>query len=350
MEWTTRGGSWTTTNGVELPGTYWAQGNALVTGRLEGGVRTLHVVNCGGGRQSSWYVVLACLRRVPLPDVVIMSDTGDERPETMAYWWDVLVPLMETAGIPWRLVGRLHTHESQAGERGDIRKDTLASVRDGLRIANAPLYTKGSGKPRKRDGVRPNGQTNRSCTSEYKIDPIMKCIRHLLGMVPGQRWISKMHGTRAAVQVIGIAAEEAKRAKGKGSGQGSVLVYPLVEDGITTDDCIDGLLGVGLPEPVKSACRACPYRSNASWARLKRDDPESFASAVEFDERLRHPHGMGRLNDGYTEADYLQGREPEGKVKGLTFPAYVHPSCVPLKEIAWPDPGDDESESFGGEC
>ena len=82
---------------------------------------------------------------------------------------------------------------------------------------------------------------------------------------------------------------------------------------------------------------------------MKRDDPKAFADAVDFDEKLRWPFGMGRLNDGQTERDYLENNEPS-KVKGSVFPAYLLSQCVPLGEMDLPEVDEGAAESFGGEC
>jgi hypothetical protein len=107
---------------------------------------------------------------------------------------------------------------------------------------------------------------------------------------------------------------------------------------------------LGYDAPIKSACIICPFRSMQSWAKMKRDDPESWTDAVDFDTKLRHPFGLGRLNDGRTETDYLDGNVPEGRVKGSLYPAYLLPSCVPLAEAELPKIEEGASESFGGEC
>ncbi len=303
----------------------------------------LVVLNLGAGRQSVALLAMACEGLIPKPDLVIHADTGDERKLTILYVEQVVRPACAAAGIPFLVVSN-----------GNIREDTLRSVREGTRIANAPYFVdKGNGK---------RGKLNRLCTSEYKIVPIERAIRERLGIAPGLRVHTKAHPYHVE-QWIGIASEESRRANGNRipcrhkvpggkvrtpkvgtcdehpTGRPhpwSTLRYPLIELGMSTQDCIDIIRDLGWPIPVKSACIGCPFRSDASWARMKATDPQAWAEAVDFDEKLRWPDGQGVIN------------KTPANVKGAKFPAFVHPSCKPLAELELVDDGG--GESFGGEC
>ena len=281
-------------------------------------VKTIRVLNCGAGRQSAAMVAMACNGDLDV-DVVIHADTGNERKATLQYIDQVIAPALAFKGIPFYIV-----------RNGNIREDTLRSVREGTRIANAPYYVdKGAG--------RRKGMLKRMCTSEYKIVPIKRKVRELLGLKRGQRGVT-LDTRHQVIQMIGIAIEERQRAKGAGPRDEKwiELTYPLLERGMSTRACIEYLRAVGWPVPIKSACIDCPYRSDASWARMRRDDAASWADAIDFDEKLRWPEGRGRLNHSY--------------VKGASFPAFVHPSCVPLAEVNLDLVDIDGPESFGGEC
>lgn len=276
----------------------------------------LVVLNLGAGRQSVALLAMACEGLIRKPDVVIHADTGHERKATYRYVEQVVRPRCEAAGIPFLVV-----------ENGNIRDDTLRSVREGTRIANAPYFVdKGDGK---------RGKLNRLCTSEYKIIPITRAIRERLGIPRGHRVFTKAHPIHVE-QWLGIATEESKRANGNSGLVWSTLRYPLLELDLSTADCIQIIQDLGWPVPVKSACVACPFRSDASWSRLKATDPDAFADAVDFDEKLRWPDGHGVIN------------KTPANVKGAKFAAYVHPSCKPLGEVELVDDGG--GESFGGEC
>jgi len=296
----------------------------------------LTVLNMGAGRQSVALLVLAIQGVIPKPDVVIHADTGHERKDTVRYIEQVIRPACQAAGIVFLVVSN-----------GNIRQDTLASVADPgtdakaiPRIANAPFWTD------KGDGQR-GAPLKRLCTSEYKVVPITRAIRELLGIAPGDPVNTKAHPTHVE-QWIGIATEEAKRANsGKAVGaqriKWSTMRYPLLELGLSTADCIEIIREHGWPVPVKSACVSCPYRSLGSWKRVKREDPDTWADAVDFDRNLRIPAGRGRIN----------GTHPAQKrahLRGAAYPAYLTPTLIPLGEIDFSDVDEADSESFGGEC
>jgi len=319
-------------------------------------VRHLVVLNCGAGRQSAYLALEAAQRHLAgehVVDLVVMADTGHERKATLRYWEQVITPALDAAGIPHRLVGA-EAHRSNKGKfagrlrrsGGGIAADTLRSVAEGTPIANAPLWVAKKGEGQKGSPLK------RACTSEYKIAPITAEVKRVLRLKVGNERARNGKTRRLrcdVVQWIGIATEEQSRATDTMKGESWIsLAYPLLERGMSTDDCLAWLAGHGYPQPVKSACIGCPYRSDASWAQMAVDDPESFSLAVEYDARLRDPLGLGRLNDGLSLSDYYDGRTPA--VKGAEHPAYLHPSCTPLGEIDFSGIDITGPESFGGEC
>lgn len=86
-------------------------------------------------------------------------------------------------------------------------------------------------------------------------------------------------------QLIGISADEAHRQK-DARFRWIRHEYPLVERRMTRRMCLDKLAAWGWSAP-KSACTFCPYHSDAMWADMKKNDPESFADAVAVDRSLR---------------------------------------------------------------
>jgi hypothetical protein len=67
---------------------------------------------------------------------------------------------------------------------------------------------------------------------------------------------------------------------------------------------------------VKSACVGCPFHGNAGWRRLRDNDPDGWAEAVEFDKAIRH---------GYPRAT-TQGQQLRGQY-------FLHRSCQPLDQV-----------------
>lgn len=81
----------------------------------------------------------------------------------------------------------------------------------------------------------------------------------------------------------------------------------------------------GYPEPPRSACTFCPYKSDAEWLRLKEQQPESFAEAVEIDSAIR---------EGYI---------------GNNAQLFVHRSLVPLALIDLASQRN-QQDMFGNDC
>jgi hypothetical protein len=47
--------------------------------------------------------------------------------------------------------------------------------------------------------------------------------------------------------------------------------------------CLRIVENEGLPQPPKSSCWFCPYKTTEQWTIMRRSDPELFASAVNLE-------------------------------------------------------------------
>ena len=148
------------------------------------------------------------------------------------------------------------------------------------------------------------GQMRRQCTQEFKITPIKQKIRGLLGMQKGQR-VPK--GT-CVTQYIGISLDEIARMK-PARERWIQTEWPLIDLRMTRHDCQLWLERHGYPEPPRSACVYCPYRTNAEWRHLKASDPEGWHEAVRIDTLIRNG------------------------VRGTTQKLYLHRSLIPLEQV-----------------
>lgn len=63
--------------------------------------------------------------------------------------------------------------------------------------------------------------------------------------------------------------------------------WPLIEKRIDRNSCIRWIIAMGYPEPPKSACRYCPFHSNKEWRRIKNEEPDDFALAVQFEKDIQ---------------------------------------------------------------
>lgn len=126
------------------------------------------------------------------------------------------------------------------------------------------------------------GMLRRQCTQDFKILPIQRKVRELMGLRPRQRGPK----VPAVEQWIGISADEAWRMKPSRLPY-VVHRWPLVELGMRREGCIEWCVSHGHPRPPKSACTFCPYHDDAQWRDMKDNDPASFADALLVDETIR---------------------------------------------------------------
>jgi hypothetical protein len=161
--------------------------------------------------------------------------------------------------------------------------------------------------------------TRRQCTREYKIAPINKRVRELLGIAKSER--SK---GRCALSLQGISSDEMQRMKDP-RDKFIDIEYPLVRLGWTRHKCLDWWANnMPFKTPKKSACVYCPFRSNSEWKDIKANDPDGWHFAVEYDARIRNS----------TQA-------------GSKMPTYLHRQLVPLDQVDL-ERGDKTGDLFDG--
>ena len=255
----------------------------------------LRVLSLGAGVQSTALLILAARGDLPRLDAAIFSDTGWEPKAVYDHLNRLEREVAAPAGIPIYRVSS-----------GNIRNDALDPT---ARFATMPLYVL---SPDGKDGM-----TRRQCTSEYKLKPIKRQVRELLGYPSPARVPKGVH----VEQWIGISTDERDRALDADGNlkTGDVLFsrnrYPLLELDMSRDACRVLLTSAGFGSTPKSACVGCPFHTNAQWRNLRDNHPAEFADAVEFDAAIRQ--GSARANaDG----------------KPLRGTAYLHRSRVPLAD------------------
>ena len=198
-----------------------------------------------------------------MPDFAIFADTGSE-PK----------PVMEH--LQWLESGNVLPFPVRRVSAGSLTDsiETRAAGDKGRRFVAAPFFTSTGGMGR------------RQCTREFKVAPIEKLQRELLGYKPRQRIPA------GSCEVwIGFSTDEVVRA-GPAFKKWAVNRFPLLEQRMTRWDCEQWLRRHDYPVPMKSACVFCPYRSNHEWENLKCRDPEGFAEACRIDALVRDTPGM----------------------------------------------------------
>jgi len=259
----------------------------------------IHVLSLGAGVQSSTLALMLARGEVgPMPDCAIFADTGAE-PASVYDWLDWL----ETQ-LPYPV--------HRVMKANGLRENIIAAVAGG-RFAGAPFFT----ESRSAGG----GQLRRQCTREFKVEPITKKLRELVGLEYRQRAPREVMVT----QFIGISYDEVIRMK-PSREHWIEHKWPLVELRMRRLDCLAWMESHGYPKPGRSACTFCPYHSDAEWKDLQ-SKPKDWAETILIDEMIR------------------------GGVRGTTEKLYLHRSLKPLAELNF-DSAEDRGQQtmFNEEC
>lgn len=255
---------------------------------------TLRVLSLGAGVQSTALLILAARGEFEPLDAAIFADTGWEPAAVYEHLDRLERDVARPAGIPIYRVSL-----------GNIRDDALDPDH---RFASMPMYV------RNPDGG--DGMGRRQCTSEYKLKPIKRKLRELLGAPPRPDGVpGRVPKGRVAEQWIGISADESHRALDSKSTMYDSSRWPLLERNLSRGDCEAINLAAGFPAVAKSACIGCPYHGNRQWRLMRDEQPEEWADAVAFDRDIRR--GSARAN--------AQGQPLRGQM-------FLHRSRVPLDQ------------------
>jgi len=264
------------------------------------GEPAMRILSLGAGVQSSTMALMAEEGAFGVtPDAAIFADTGWEPPQV----YEHLEWLKTKLSYPVYTI-----------QYGNIREDIMNAMSEsGNRFASAPFYTKNPDTGKK-------GMLRRQCTREYKITPIIKQTRELMGVgfrkrFPKDKWVEMW---------IGISTDEIMRMK-PARIWWQCNRWPLIEKKMTREDCLRWYEGRDLRRPAKSACIGCPFHDDAFWADMKRNRPQEFKDACEIDEAIRK--GNHKVKDNL----------------------YIHRSCLPLKEVVFKEK-EKEPDLFNLEC
>jgi hypothetical protein len=272
-----------------------------------------NVLSLGAGVQSSCLALMAAEGEIkPMPDFAVFADTQAE-PQEVYRWLEYL-----RRNVPFPI------YTVTNGDLTEAVLDLKTASGNGTRAAGTTYYT----QIIPLFGVKPNGEKTaglgRKCTADYKIRPITKEIRLRCGIKRGQKGVT-------VTQWIGISKDEIQRMK-EARPKWMQNRWPLIENLMTRQDCIEWMRNNGYPEPPRSACYYCPFHSDKEWRRLRDNEPALFQKAVEFDHEIRSKY---KDNDQYTKME-----------------VYLHNSCKPLGEIDFDNDIDKGQQvwDFTAEC
>lgn len=220
----------------------------------------LKVLSLGAGVQSSTLALMSARGELPVLDCAIFADTQAEPKAVYDYldWLESVLPYpvyRVTHGNLWRSAS------------------TVRRTRDGQRTyisTGIPVYTVD-------EGLR-KGIGKRQCTRTFKVEPVTRKCRELLGL----RRVRKQQGTLVSMW-IGISIDEADRMK-PAAAPWIQAAWPLIDLGMTRADCLAWMHEHHYPEPPRSACTFCPFRDDDSWLALSADE---LADAVAKEAQLQ---------------------------------------------------------------
>lgn len=315
-------------------------------GRSDSIVST-RLLSLGAGVQSTVLALMACNGTLPDLDGAIFADTGWEPKRVYAHLdrleielgnagiplyrvaqgnlrEDSINPQHRFASVPYFVRNAPHTVKEpiEIGPCECRARDYALGIGDDVPLPGFDLAPgdpdplcgtcEGTGQVETAWRERPatlaerQGMGRRQCTSEYKLSPIGRKVRELLGAeAPDFRRVPR---GQVAEQWIGFSTDEVHRVSDKDGVSYSVKRYPLLELGMSRTDCERWLAERGWGAVQKSACIGCPSHGNAQWRDLRDNHPDEWADAVEFDEAIRKGGARGLPLDG--EAFLHRSRVP----------------------------------------
>jgi hypothetical protein len=268
--------------------------------------KPLRILSLGAGVQSSTLALMAEHGDIEPIDCAIFADTQSE-PKAVMEWLDLLERLVS---FPIYRVGR-----------GSLRNEqlTLKTSRKTGGTAVAPKIPAFVLNPDESKGM-----FGRKCTADFKIAPIERKVKELIGV----KRFSKKNSIMCE-QLIGISVDEAQREKPSRKRE-IRNIFPLLDLYMTRNDCLNWMQKHGYPEPPKSACTFCPFHSDAMWEEIKAS-PE-WESVVHFERELQ------RL------------AKEDTVTRGVP---YLHRDCVPIDQVVFKPKTNKKLHQlnlFGNEC
>ena len=250
----------------------------------------MRVISLGAGVQSTALLIMSDRGEIDRADYAVFADTGAE-PQKVYEWLDfieskVSIPIVKCSN-------------------GNLYEDILK----GGRTASLPLHTL------KDDGTK--GMVMRQCTFDYKIMPIQRQVRALMGYKKYQRIKEQ------AEMLIGISTDEMHRIK-PSKVKWIKHRWPLIEIKMNRSDCIKYVEQAIGATPPRSSCIFCPFHDDEEWLRVKNGPKEEWEKVIMIEKKLQSL--------------------PKFKSK-----VFLHEARVPIDEVKF-DLEKDQLDLFGNEC
>lgn len=277
--------------------------------KSEGKTKIYRVLSFGGGTQSS-HLLEAHFRGEIEYDFCVFSNTGAEPQfiHDQVAWWQ---RRQKEVGNTTPFI--ITTHNSM---KGGLEEMLMRYIFTDYQRFQMPLYFN---KITEDGEIVKGGLMPRQCTSDFKIIPVQQAVRNRIKEDLGLTTRQPMPKDVAIVMDIGFSYDEINRVGGFMAHKSNYiyLAYPLIEEGLTTQDSIQFLIDNQFPSK-RSRCYFCPFNCDKKdigmdWGEIITDEPLSFLKACFFDEELRAVQATGRKN--------------------MRSIPYFHYSRMPLKEV-----------------
>jgi hypothetical protein len=240
----------------------------------------IRFLSLGAGVQSSTLALMMVKGEIEPPACAIFADTQWE-PKAVYTWLDWLEKQLP---FPVHRV-----------TQGNLRTAILGRSA-GIRASSIPWHMR-------------DGMGRRQCTLDYKINPLRRKMREIVGK-KGQAQVC-----------IGISTDEAHRMK-PSRNKWQHHTWPLIELRMTRADCLVWMERNGYPTPPKSSCLGCPYHSDQQWAEIKKV-PEEWADVIAVDKAIR-------------------------VVPKMLKQQFMHRSCKPIDQVEFTN--ERQTDLFINEC
>jgi len=267
----------------------------------------LRILSLGAGVQSSTLALMIEKGEIPMVNAGIFADVKGE-PQAVYDWLNYLKT--QITKFPIYIV----TYR-------DLKKDIFDASKGDFKAFTAPFYTKNIETGKK-------GMLRRQCTADYKIKPVIKKIRELLGLKKGER---RKEGTEVEL-LMGISRDEVQRMK-INPIKYIKNIYPLIDKNFRRSNCLDWMEKNNFPKPPRSACTFCPFHSATEWKEIKKNKKE-WDEVVALDKAIRSQERFKKKNKGSAS---------------LKDEIYLHSSCKPIDEVEF-DQKTDQLDLFTNEC
>ena len=201
------------------------------------------ILSMGWGVQTFAMLVMVENGSLPRPDLIIHSDTGAEKPETLIFKEEIGIPLIKKLDIPY-----IEVMKNDGIIEGYKRDNTIPIV-----------------------GFR-------SCTTKYKVQPMLDRLKLLYQT-------DKKQAKPYWQSWIGISTDEAQRKvkREDQTPQYQEMIYPFLDLDLSRRDLLNIIEKAGYEAPVKSGCFMCPYMGLRGFIETKQKHPDLFDIAVEME-------------------------------------------------------------------